>query len=189
MADYQYKGREARFKPDDEIFRPRQDLRGQFPGPRQEAFEEIQQFDHVWLWVLMGIDLAMVLILLWATSTPWHLLLIVVAIMMLPLVFISSLKLYSRIDDEGVHYKMGMLHRKIKTIPWQDIDQIYVRKYAPLREYGGWGIRRGLSAGKAFNVKGNYGIQVVRKNGKRILIGTQDPDRASEHLNRHPLLV
>ena len=58
-------------------------------------------------------------------------------------------------------------------IPWKDIEECYVRQYSPLREYGCWGIRFGLN-GKAYNVKGNKGIQVKLKSGKKILFGTQN---------------
>ena len=46
--------------------------------------------------------------------------------------------------------------------------------YSPLREYGGWGIRYGWN-GKAYNVSGNQGIQLELSEGRRVLIGTQNP--------------
>ena len=49
---------------------------------------------------------------------------------------------------------------------------VYTRTYSPMREYGGWGIRFGKS-GKAYNIKGDEGLQLVFKNGKRLLIGSQ----------------
>ena len=101
---------------------------------------------------------------------------------------LSSLKLYTRIDAMGVHFRMKPFHFKEQTIPWEDIDQIHVRKYSPILEYGGWGMRYGRN-GKAFNVRGNYGIQIVKKNGKKVLIGTQRPEDAARQLSVHPLLV
>ena len=108
--------------------------------------------------------------------------------MVMTMAMLASFKLYSSIDSTAVYYRMKKLHLKEQKIPWEEIDQIFVRKYSPIMEYCGWGIRFGRN-GRAYNVKGNYGIQIVKKNGKRILLGTQHPDEASIHLSQHPLLV
>jgi hypothetical protein len=109
--------------------------------------------------------------------------------MTMTMTMLWSLKLYTRIDAEGVHFRMTPFHFKEQVIYWDEIDQIHVRKYSPILEYGGWGIRVGLRNGRAYNVRGNYGIQIVKKNGKRLLLGTQKPDEAARHLANHPLLV
>jgi len=62
-----------------------------------------------------------------------------------------------------------------RRIPFRDIASYEVRTYSALREYGGWGIRLGWN-GKAYNMKGSSGIQLVLASGERILIGTQEPE-------------
>ena len=179
---------EEPFRYDETIFKPRTDTRVQLPGDADTAFEEEQSFDQIWIWALMGIELLVLLIPLILTAQPWWTLGLGVGVMVLTMSLLASFKLYSRIDSSGVHYRMKPFHWKEQTIPWEDIDQIYVRKYSPIVEYGGWGIRFGRN-GRAYNVKGNYGIQVVKKDGKRMLLGTQHPEEASIHLSGHPLLV
>jgi hypothetical protein len=49
------------------------------------------------------------------------------------------------------------------------------RTYSPVLEFGGWGIRVG-GGGMAYNVSGNEGVQLVLKSGRRVLIGTRQPD-------------
>lgn len=52
------------------------------------------------------------------------------------------------------------------------------RTYSPMREFGGWGVRwgrHGLWKNRAYNVKGDQGVQLVLTNGDRVLIGTQRP--------------
>ena len=61
---------------------------------------------------------------------------------------------------------------KYKFFPFDEIESFKEREYRPIREYGGWGIRYGLS-GKAYNVYGNKGLQLVLNNKKKILIGSQ----------------
>ena len=176
------------FKFDESIFKPRTDTRVQLPGEYDTAFQEEQSFDQIWVWALLGIELVVMLVPLILTGQPWWTLILSVGVMVLTMVLLASFKLYTRIDSSGVHYRMKPFHFKEQTIIWDDIDQIFVRKYSPILEYGGWGIRFGRN-GKAFNMRGNYGIQIVKKDGKRILIGTQNPEAAGIHLNQHPLLV
>jgi hypothetical protein len=160
----------------------------ELPGDEGVAFEEVQPFDQLWIWVMLGIELAILVIALLMTGQPLWTIAMGLGVMTLTMAMMSSLKLYTRIDSFGVHFRMTPFHFREQTISWEEIDQIHVRKYSPILEYGGWGIRFGKS-GKAFNVRGTYGIQVVKKNGKRILIGTQRPDEAARHLGTHPLLV
>lgn len=51
-----------------------------------------------------------------------------------------------------------------------------MREYSPLGEYGDWGIRRGRG-GRAYNVKGNRGVRLVLRTGKKVLIGSRYPER------------
>jgi hypothetical protein len=41
-----------------------------------------------------------------------------------------------------------------------------------MKEFGGWGIRYGFKS-KAYNVSGNKGLQIVLKNERQILFGSQ----------------
>jgi hypothetical protein len=87
------------------------------------------------------------------------------------LLFLLQLK--TTVDDEGIHYQFIPFHFKQKTILWQDIKSAEVRKYEPLKEYGGWGIKGFSKKNRAYNVKGNIGLQLVLKTGDKILFGTQ----------------
>jgi hypothetical protein len=63
------------------------------------------------------------------------------------------------------------------SIPVMGIANAESREYSPMREYGGWGIRISRSSGRAYNAFGNQGVQLVLKDGARILIGTQQPEQ------------
>ena len=62
-----------------------------------------------------------------------------------------------------------------KTYALADIESAEVRTYRPIREYGGWGLRVGPS-GMAWNAYGDQGVQLVLRGGRRVLIGSQDPE-------------
>lgn len=56
-----------------------------------------------------------------------------------------------------------------------EIAHFEARTYSPLREYGGWGIR-GFGSNRAYNVSGNHGVELVLKDGRKVLIGSQRAD-------------
>lgn len=170
------------------IYRPKDWDRVALPASDEVTYAEEQSFDQIWLWAIMGIELIVLLLPLIITGQSFGVIVLAASVMALTFALLGSLKLRTRMDSEGVHYRMSVFHWSERTIPWDEIDQIYVRKYSPVSEYGGWGIKRGPK-GLAINVKGNYGIQVIKKNGKRILLGTQQPDEASAYLSQHLLLV
>ncbi|MBC8644094.1 hypothetical protein H9W95_08645 [Flavobacterium lindanitolerans] len=61
----------------------------------------------------------------------------------------------------------------------------YVRQYAPIAEYGGWGLRYDfMGKGKALNVSGNKGLQLKFTDNKKLLIGTNKPDELTEILKK-----
>jgi hypothetical protein len=61
-------------------------------------------------------------------------------------------------------------------VPLKNVVRAYERKYQPIPEYGGWGIRWGRD-GRAFNMKGDEGVQLVLQSGQRLLIGSQRADQ------------
>lgn len=88
-----------------------------------------------------------------------------------------SLKLEVWIDPQGIHYRFFPLILKSKLLAKEEILRFEIRKYRPFLEYGGWGIRKGIANkwGRAYCVKGNTGLQLYLKNGKKVLFGTQRP--------------
>lgn len=89
------------------------------------------------------------------------------------------MRLKVRVDNEGIliNFLPFAFNKRWK---WDDIDHVYVEEYS-LMDYGGWGYR--LSGkGTAYTTKGKFGLQIVLKNKKRILIGTQHPDEVKSFL-------
>lgn len=102
------------------------------------------------------------------------------------IVLLFSLRLVTRIREEGIYVRFKPFQWKEKLIPKEDIKSFEVRKYNALLEYGGWGYRTGLRKyGRAYNVAGNMGLQLYLSNGRKLLIGTQKPkeiQKAMENL-------
>ncbi len=145
------------------------------------TFSEKQKFRQWWLWlILIGVLLVPVILTLINKPTQGDLLteiligLIGPALVVLLFVF---MELRTQVNEQGIFYRFFPIHFQVLIINWDEVKKAYVRKYSPLGDFGGWGIRLGLGGkGKAYNVDGNMGLQIELKTGKKILIGTQKPE-------------
>jgi len=71
-----------------------------------------------------------------------------------------------------------------REIMFDEITDFQARLYAPIREYGGWGIR-GFSTKShkmAYNTKGNWGVDVELTDGRTVLIGSQKANELEDAL-------
>ena len=148
-----------------------------------KQFSEIQYFRQKWLWAIIiffpvysmyGIYEQIIIgnpigeKPLSDVGLIWFTVLIGVG---LPVLF-YNIRLKTRVSEEGLHYQFFPIHLKERTIPFDDIESFKARKYSPLKEFGGWGIRFGFE-GKAYNVSGDEGLQLVLKNERKVLFGSQ----------------
>jgi hypothetical protein len=157
-------------------------------------FNERQRFNQAWLWILIiAVTCASIgvsgITYLEATTEDQKFesaigLLIIVVVMTLIIVFIVNLELETKIDDRGIQYRFKPFVWNWQLLKPEDLTSATVVTYNPILDYGGWGYRIGvLGKGKALNIRGNKGIRIVKKNGKKLLIGTQRPDEAQAILH------
>lgn len=168
-------------------------------------YSEIQLKKQGWIWLLMiGINLIFVYGFVWQVilgnqfgDNPMSDAgLIVVGCLVLA---ITAVSLFSRlktyINEEGIYVNQFPLTIKTSFYGWNDIEKAYVREYSPISEYGGYGIRYGAFSlkrkgainpmkEKAYIVSGRYGLQLELKNGKRVLIGTQNPEEVRDIIGK-----
>jgi hypothetical protein len=154
-------------------------------------FTEIQKFRQWWIWVIVivvtGLEINLLIQKLSGGLNSISLLNLIsfslINICVALLLLFS--KLHTIISDKGISYKFFPFHLAQKTIAWTDLEKAFIRTYNPIGEYGGWGFRLGIFGfGKALNVSGNIGLQLVLKNGKRLLIGTNKPNELTQALNK-----
>jgi hypothetical protein len=132
----------------------------------------------------------------------------IIACFAIPLLIIVSvyfISLKTIINNEGIYVKIVPFYRKYKYFAWSEIQKVYVRKYRPLIEYGGWGYRYNLfkfkfsfitkirylgnsrrllnpQKNRAITVSGNKGLQLEFTDGSKLLIGTHKPEYLTEIL-------
>lgn len=149
------------------------------------TFNEIQRFRNTWFWfaVAVGAFILIANMLVFketlSNTSPAIYFLMLVSVLGASLIF-WFMKLNTHIDSTGISVKFFVIFQSKNEWKWGEIQRAYVREYKPLLEYGGWGIRYSWRNGRAYNVQGKTGLQLELKNGKKILIGTQQ----KEELNR-----
>ena len=109
-----------------------------------------------------------------------------ISVVLLFAVYAFYINMKTIIDCNGIHIRMWLFpfYTYSKSFFWEDISEAYIRKYNPVLEYGGWGLRGG-----AYNMSGNIGLQLIlTKKGKmlkkQVLIGTNKPEELSETLQK-----
>ena len=98
--------------------------------------------------------------------------------------FFGNIKLTTIVKEDGIHVQFFPLQLSLKTYAFSELAHIYLREYSGLKEYGGWGYRFGINGGMAYTASGSDGLQLVTIDGKKLLIGTQNPDELKEVLLR-----
>lgn len=104
----------------------------------------------------------------------------VFGIMALAMGLLFNIRLETRIDDIGIHYKYFPFINW-KLIEKSKIRQATVKSFSPLTDHGGWGIK-GNRTTKAYTILGDTGLSVDLGEKKLILIGTQKPKELSQFI-------
>ncbi|WP_373515941.1 hypothetical protein [Persicitalea sp.] len=150
-------------------------------------FQEIQKFTQWWLWALL---LGGGVVLLWAlfqSGTPnesinstsiW----IVVIVLSFVVVLFSVLTLKTEVTAEGIQIRHFPLWSTF--IPWHEIESAEIITYG----FVGYGIRLSFRYGTVYNIKGDVGLQIVKKNGSKVLLGTQRPEDLEAVVRKYLLL-
>ncbi|MHC4068508.1 MAG: DUF6141 family protein [Planctomycetota bacterium] len=162
-------------------------------GESEVIYREEQRFG-LWLrWLIaLSMALAVPLSIFSLTKMPseqglseiLQILILIIAGIFVPIgiaLLFLVLKLETEVRSDGLYVRFFPFHIHFKRFGSEDLSEYFAREYKPIREYGGWGIRCGLGGkGKAYNVRGNKGVQLVFRSGKRLLIGSQRAEELEE---------
>jgi hypothetical protein len=84
-------------------------------------------------------------------------------------------KLIVEVRKDGIYIQFFPFHWSSRKIDFKEITSYEIRTYRPIRDYGGWGIRKGRQ-GTAYTMSGKEGVQLALRNGKRFLVGSQQSE-------------
>jgi hypothetical protein len=150
------------------------------------AFREVQRVRQFWVWLIIVLLAGLCwygfveqIVMQRAFGTrPAPDIVLIIFWLVLGIAFPSFLpftKLSTEVRDDGIYIQLFPLHWSPRRIDFAKLKSYEVRTYRPIREYGGWGIRK-RRQGTAYNMTGNQGVQLELTNGDRVLIGSQKPD-------------
>jgi len=152
-------------------------------------YKEIQKFNSPLVWIIVGIAVVGGIFALYVPAAQNEQLpviaklLIAAALIILILMFLYGY-LKTDIDESCIKIEMKILFKFGRIIRWDEIQTIKVDKYRPILEFGGWGYRIGWKS-VAYNCRGNDGLIIMLKNGRKIVIGTQKPDELRKFLTEN----
>ena len=86
-------------------------------------------------------------------------------------------QLITRVDAIGVHVRFAPWQRRARHIPWEQVHGCRVRRYRPLVDLGGWGLRRSFSGRmEGYTTSGDHALDLDLGDRRSLLIGTQRPE-------------
>lgn len=148
-------------------------------------FKEEQKFTQWWFWLIFigvtlipvyGIYRQIILGEVFGNKPMSDTGLIVFAIISFGLlVLFWFFKLKTEIDEKEI--RINFFPLASKTVEWKEVKSAQVINYGFV---GGWGIRLFTKYGTVYNTRGNKGLALELKNGKKFLVGTQKMEELSE---------
>ncbi len=154
-------------------------------------FKETQKFSQWWLWLtliiillfpIIGIIQQLIFKIKFGDKPMSDFGLIIFFLCTLAFIgFFKYIKLETELNNTGL--KMSFVPFVKKDIKWEHIKSIKIVTYG----FVGYGIRIGSSYGTVYNIKGNKGLAIKLKNGKKFLIGTQKTEDLSRLIKDLPI--
>lgn len=159
-------------------------------------FQEAQRLSIWWVWLAVLVPagiMASIFVQQVVCNQPhgehpgpdWLLWLLTIFLCLCVPALLLILRLTVTVGDEDVHIRYyPFVNRRI---PFSDIRAFRARRYQPIREFGGWGIRSGLGKKSAYNAKGNLGVELYLADTSSIMLGSQRHEELAEALRRRGL--
>lgn len=141
-------------------------------------FKEDQRFTQWWLWLILipigilpvvGIFKQLILGEEFGNKPMSDFGLILFAVFVFALLgLFLMMRLKTEIDQNEI--RMSFFPFVKKRVKWSEVKKAEVLNYGFV---GGWGIRLSFKYGTVYNIKGNKGLAIELRSGKRFVIGTQ----------------
>ncbi|SDF10654.1 hypothetical protein [Cellulophaga baltica] len=145
-------------------------------------FYEEQKFTQWWLWLLLLLIIGYLLFDLISFSYSSDEIFTVGTIIfntenLIPLILVCLvillfliLKLKTTLSKDYI--QVSFFPFFTKKWNWSEINTTEIVTYG----FVGYGIRLSLKYGTVYNIKGNHGLAIHLKNGKKLMVGTQKPE-------------
>lgn len=112
------------------------------------------------------------------TGSPWFGLMF--AVLLLPMLAVTDWTV--SVDRRGLVAR-SMLPRPRLIVPVEEVEEAAVVQVHPIREFGGWGLRSGLSGRVGLVLRKGEGIEVLQTGGRRVVVTVDDAETGAALLN------
>ncbi len=159
------------------------------PSPSEPVrllYTETQRFSQWWLWACLGLaDILLLSLVLRAfadqADPPTRGISLVALLFLAALTLLALvLRMDTKVDTEGVASRWRPLQRRFRKILWTDITAAEVIRY----RFGRLGIHRSPRFGEVQRMGGSQGLLLTLANGRKLLLGTREPERLAALLDR-----
>ena len=156
-------------------------------------YREVQRFGQAWLWALVvllsGLSwFAFFLQIVFGrpfgqnpAPDPMIWIILVAIGICLP-ILLFSVRLVTEVRGNGIYILFSPFKREI--IRPGDIEEAKKEEVNPYFAYGGFGIRWAPGRGRAYIVGGGKGVVLKMRSGRRIFLGSRDPEGLLEAIER-----
>jgi len=145
------------------------------------AYQETQKlgYNGIWFAVFGLFILAFYAFLQLAAvgMNQWLLLAMFPSILLLfyLLTLLKRFRLDIFVTPKALEFQFYPSQKEVQVIEWQFVKDVEKRKYSAIRHFGGWGVRYGET--RAFTLGGNEGVEITFSNGRKLLLGSKNPDQ------------
>jgi hypothetical protein len=155
-------------------------------------YKEVQYLRQNWLWlaalIIPVVSILGVLSIQLITGEPVgnkpmsNLALFILGIFyFVPTVFvITSVRMETVVDDEKISFGWNIPSNDLNTILLSEIKELSIVEY----KFVGYGYHLTKRYGIVYNVMGKKGLQIVKRSGEKILIGTRKADEVREVIKK-----
>ena len=138
-------------------------------------FREVQRFKQPWVWLVLGLVLLHSVVYIGFDHGNW----LPSSFILAGIALFAMFRLTIEVDERELRVRFAPFVNK--RIPHEELKSASAVEYHPLKEYAGWGIRRGKE-GWAYTTHGTHGVRVRTKSGVTFLVGSQRPDELVDTL-------
>jgi hypothetical protein len=152
-------------------------------------FQETQKFKQRWIYFSLFIPVLILLVVIinqlavgkkLEDNIGIYTLLftsLILSLLLVLLFYIIELK--TLVDENGISIQFKPLMQS--HINWSEIKK--------LDEFVGYGIRMSLKYYRVYNISGNKGLLIELKNGKKIVVGTQNEKELKAFIETHNITL
>ncbi len=143
-----------------------------------------------WLWFIVP-SLITVIVVLLIVAKPaersivdhlTHFESINIYLLLLVLTMFLITRLEWTLNSDGFQYRFIPFILKYRKIPFNEIKDATVREISPLKDFGGWGLRKNKNLGNAYTTTGKIILHIHTVSGKKINVTVTNTELAKKIL-------